>query len=1129
VTLTNLILRSAIFHWRTNVAVTLGVAAAASVLAGALVVGDSVRGSLRSLAVGRLGRTDFAISSTGFFREALAANLKGAENVRGAAPMIVARGFVTHEPSRRRASDVLVYGIDERFWAFNAEPARDGVFVSPALAAELGAREGDVLLTRVQRPSGIPVESLFGRKEDVGRTIRLQLSAQLPREHLGEFALQPQQTEVRAVFVPLRRIQRDLAVRDQVNTILLEGPPGSEAVARRAMTLDDVGVRVTTLEDLKSLAVESASGIVNEPLERAARTAGEKLGLRPVPVFTYLANTIRAGNRQVPYSLITAIDLTQLGDSGTASLAPRSLNSENRTPSPPTPSPNPEPRIPADLIVLNDWTARELNAAPGDRIEIDYFLWDPAAGLQTKTAAFTLERIVAIAGLAADRRLAPEYPGITVARSLADWDPPFPIDLSRVRPIDEKYWNVYRTTSKAFITFERGRELWQSRYGGMTSIRFVTGDRDVGPIADELRRELRASLSPAAMGVVVVPVREAALQASTGATDFGEYFTYFSFFVVVSALLLVVLFFKLGIEQRLRQIGILRAAGYTIPTIRRLLLTEGIALAALGGLLGLAGATLYGRVVVHGLRTWWVGAVGTTLLQLHVGWPSLLAGAAGGIIAAGLCVIVSLRSVGRLTPRSLLSAQAIEASDQPGRSDRRSRLAIVFAAAAAVSLTLGFVRPAAQAGAFFGAGIALLIAVLLVFSAWLRGRDRQVLAGRGVWPVLRLGFRSAAFRPSRSVLSAALIASAAFIIVSVDAFRRGGGDITTDPHSGSGGFILLAQSELPLLHDPDDAGGRDALMIRAPELSRATFTRFRLRQGQDASCLNLYRPTNPTIIAPEPGFIDSNRFAFSASLAESDAERANPWLLLRRQFDDGSVPVIADATSLQYVLHQSVGDTFSMDIGADRPLVLRFVGALADSVLQGELIMAEEQFTRLFPGLQGYRFFLIDDPSVRTVADATALAGTVEQELETFGMDAVTTTERLESFHRVENTYLSTFQALGGLGLLLGTVGLATVMFRNVLERRRELALLRAVGYNARHISSMIMAEATLLLGAGLAAGVGCAVLAVAPAWLSRGGTLPGLGLVLLLAAVLIAGMVSSFIATRAALAGRMLDALKAE
>ena len=71
----------------------------------------------------------------------------------------------------------------------------------------------------------------------------------------------------------------------------------------------------------------------------------------------------------------------------------------------------------------------------------------------------------------------------------------------------------------------------------------------------------------------------------------------------------------------------------------------------------------------------------------------------------------------------------------------------------------------------------------------------------------RLGFRGAAFRPARSVLSAALVASAAFIIVSVDAFRRGGGELTQDQASGTGGYVLLAQSEVPIVHDPDTRGG----------------------------------------------------------------------------------------------------------------------------------------------------------------------------------------------------------------------------------------------------------------------------------------------------------------------------------
>ena len=73
--LTRLVWLSATYHWRTNLAVALGVAAAVSVLGGALLVGDSVRGSLRDIALSRLGRTGQVMSSTGFFREALAADV----------------------------------------------------------------------------------------------------------------------------------------------------------------------------------------------------------------------------------------------------------------------------------------------------------------------------------------------------------------------------------------------------------------------------------------------------------------------------------------------------------------------------------------------------------------------------------------------------------------------------------------------------------------------------------------------------------------------------------------------------------------------------------------------------------------------------------------------------------------------------------------------------------------------------------------------------------------------------------------------------------------------------------------------------------------------------------------------
>jgi len=308
-------------------------------------------------------------------------------------------------------------------------------------------------------------------------------------------------------------------------------------------------------------------------------------------------------------------------------------------------------------------------------------------------------------------------------------------------------------------------------------------------------------------------------------------------------------------------------------------------------------------------------------------------------------------------------------------------------------------------------------------------------------------------------------------------------------------------------------------------LAGMNFSRFRVRPGDDASCLNLYQPHNPKIIAPTDDFLQDKRFTFQDSLASTSEEKDNPWLLLNRTFPDGAVPVIVDANSLTYVLHRKLGEDLNLDTsnGAVR---LRLVGSLADSLFQSELLMGEANFLRLFPDQQGYRFFLIDTSAPQ---QSNAIATALEERLADFGFDVQATSERLAGFHRVENTYLSTFQMLGGLGLVLGTLGMAAVLLRNVLERRRELALLRVVGYDSSHFALMVIAENALLLCCGLITGSLCALLAIAPVFFTSHAQLPDISLVVLLFGVLISGLVASVVATWAALRSPLLPALRAE
>ena len=141
------------YHWRTNLAVTLGVATAVAVLAGALVVGDSVRASLRDLFLLRLGNTTHVVSAPKFFREQLAGDIQShkqfaAGGFRAACPLIELEGNVSHATSGRRAGSVRVYGVDERFWKFHgregsSSPQDRQVFVSDSLSRELESRNGD--------------------------------------------------------------------------------------------------------------------------------------------------------------------------------------------------------------------------------------------------------------------------------------------------------------------------------------------------------------------------------------------------------------------------------------------------------------------------------------------------------------------------------------------------------------------------------------------------------------------------------------------------------------------------------------------------------------------------------------------------------------------------------------------------------------------------------------------------------------------------------------------------------------------------------------------------------------------------------------------------------------------------
>jgi ABC-type antimicrobial peptide transport system permease subunit len=1271
-------LRGLSHFWRINLAVAAAAAINTAVLAGALIVGDSVRGSLRDMTLDRLGAIDLALVAERFFPEDLAPRLAAADGFAAtysaAAAAVLLPGSAVRADTGARASQVNVHGIDERFTAMFMAPSggsappssrsesdaagqrpereassaraagqrpdsaagrepgdavtqalptfdltrRAGqlfpsAVINETLRRQIGAEIGDAVLLNFRTRDDVPDDTLLGNKANAPAfgTIRTTVVAVIPDTGIGRFSLSPHQAFPANAYVALPELQDAIERQGEVNAVFVASPasapeavgtgvaaeaPPAQSLLRQVLELGDLGLRVEWHDG--ALLIESSEYVLRPETVIAIEAAAEEIGARSVPITTYLATTMAVGERILPYSTVTALG----GDP--ADLAPLALLSGQ---------PAPFPR--GAEILLNEWAAGDLGAAPGDALTMEYYVVGPYEQLVVEAHEFTVAGVVAMEGLAADRRLTPDYPGIEDTDNIADWDPPFPVDLALVRPEDERYWDEHGATPKAFVGAETAAELWATRYGSITSIRLmpaavadaneaarpatatpVTGQAEAaapGPAEATLTPAQQAFVSSFSgallrrlnlpqFGMRFLAVKAEGLEAATGATDFSGLFIGFSFFIIVSAALLVGLLFSLGVETRAGEIGLRLAVGYPVKRVRRQMLAEGGAVAAAGALLGLPAGIGYAALMMLGLRTLWLPAVGTSMLSLHVTPGSLAMGWLISMAVVLAAIWFTVRRLGKVPATSLLRGSIFRSSGGTRGARRwRRTLALGSAAFALLMLAWAVASGATMDPMVFGTiGFPLLVAGLAGFADWCR-TARGRLGGRGS-AVVAMAARNSAWSPGRSILSVALVAFATFVIVTVAANYRDPRIEAQSKSSGTGGFALMATSEIPIHHELDSPDGRfelgfpdeDEALLAA---NIAEIYALRAVAGDDASCLNLYRPQRPRLVGASDELIARGGFRFASTLpppsvsdpvtgqAGQAYDPANPWTLLYQDLGPGVVPAIGDANSVQWILHLGLGDDLTIENERGEPLQLRIVGTFAESVLRSELVISEASLLANFPGQSGYSTFLIDAAGAGERTDsggstgaagagtsAAGSAGTagrvtntgqpgrqaggidaiseaLERTLAPYGFDAEPTDELLARFLVVQNTYLSTFQLLGGLGLLLGTLGLGVVLVRNVIERRAELATLRACGYRRALLSRMVLAENAFLLLIGTAIGSLASLIAVAPRFAGGGFSLPWGTLGLILLAVLAAGMVSSLAAVVGALRVPLLPVLKGE
>jgi ABC-type antimicrobial peptide transport system permease subunit len=1164
----SLLLRNLFFHWRGNLAVLLGTGVGAAVLTGALLVGDSLRGSLRQRTEDQLNGVNSVLIGPKFIRERIPLLIDLERNDENdpytLQPGIVIQGSVAAGEGEQttRVGKASIYGI--RGW-----PVGDAILnqnepqaiLSPRLAEQLKINVGDKIRINIQKVSAIPRSSVLGRRntDDSTKAMTVTVRRILNADEPGSlFSLNPSPQAPLNLYLPLPYLQRQLDQKERVNALFYTGNLDTaklNQIAKENISLEDWGIalEIHGKGENRYLSVESKQLLLEPNVVESIKKTAESLQLKIAPCFVYLVNRITPGNQANPPANVVGL-LT--GSAQRLSEIPYSIVAalETNLPAPlgPFVTDTTKP-LRDDEIVLVDWFQPTLiGSEVGKPIALTYFKPEIEGRIEEATASFKLRELIPLKGVVADPNLTPPFPGITDRRSLTSggvdgWDPPFPYDSTSVGLRDELFWDRHKTTPKAFITLATGQKLWGSRFGDVTSIRVAPRE---GQSLDELRKEFASRLigflNPEAAGLAFEPIRERLITAGKGSTDFGLLFLAFSFFLILAALMLVALLFRLNLDRRASEMGLLLATGFTPKQVRRLLLLEGFLLALVGSLLGLSAATLYASGMIHLLISLWPTPGVETFLQLHMTPLSLGIGLFAAVLMSQLAILWAIRILKRLSPSSLLNGQTTPPPDpsKPLSENRWSRRIVVVSLVSAVGLAV--MAPTmppgeAQAGTFFGSGAMLLTCGLALLWSWMK-RERTSSLHTSL---VTFGSRNATRNPTRSLLTAALLAFAAFLLVAVESFRRQPEKDFAEKTGGSGGFPLIAESDVPIFLDLKLEKDREELIEQlerfyqsnpkalqgktfrekrqeiAESLSTIQVFPFRRKGGDDASCLNLYQATRPRILGVPDALAQRGGFQFVSLLKSVE----NPWSLLSSESDPKKpIPIFVEQNTAMWMLKKGLGDILELPDESGELIPFQIVGLLKDSVFQSEILISDQQFRMRYPRQEGFTVFLIDPNGTNQSQVETWLS----EGFASYGFTLQSTKERVAAYLAVVNTYLTTFQLLGGFGLLLGVLGLAVVLLRSVWERRSELALLRAVGYSAGNLNRVVLSENLLLLLIGLSAGIVAALVSVAPHLLG-GGQIPWLRLTAMLGAVLLVGIIITLLTTRSSLRTPIVPALRRE
>lgn len=612
---------------------------------------------------------------------------------------------------------------------------------------------------------------------------------------------------------------------------------------------------------------------------------------------------------------------------------------------------------------------------------------------------------------------------------------------------------TFRTTNPgAALVFLDPKTAGKQLLGSAQRATSISLDAARGVTDAELKGRVDAALD----GGGPYDVKTADEQAKSAAADLGGFLDVikyvmlgFAGIAVLVGVFLIVNTFSMLIAQRTRELGLLRALGADRRQVRRSVLTEAVLLGLVGSTLGLAA----GIGLAAGLIEL-MGVFGMNLnaAEMVIGWVTPVSAYAVGVGVTFVAAYLPARRAAGVSPMAALSDAEVAGVGRPLKV-RAVVGAVVGAAGVAALAGCAAASRTASAASLLGLGVVLtLIATVVAGPLLVRPVIRVLGAG---FPALfgsvgRMSQRNALRNPRRTgATAAALMVGLALVggmsVASASMSRSF--DQQIDKTLGAdfviqnANFTPFSQEVTDAVRDTDGVG----LVVR-----------------QRFAPLAVRLPDGKRVETTASGYDRQVDDVAHVTYAEGDSAAA---------LADGAIGMDVDFARDHGV---RLGSVLPVEFPGDRRTSLK-VGALTDQDaaggfgMQGGLFLGLSTVEKYIPGGQDSALYVNAAPGT----DADRLRPRLERTLDPYPQVQVRDQADYKNLvHDQITVLLYLVYALLGLAIVIAVLGVVNTLALSVVERTREIGLLRAIGLARRQLRRMIRLESVVIAVFGAVLGL---------------------------------------------------------